>query len=128
VAQIDSITRIGERQSRAGAGMTAAPADFRHFHLAASSSAMALATPATELSRPPSVSAVAVGMRRTLTRREIEVLREIAMGNSTKQVAWKLGITFRTAACHRCHLMEKLGIHDIANLVRYAIREGFIQP
>ena len=62
-----------------------------------------------------------------LTNREIEVLKCIAEGHSTKQVAGLLGITFKTAACHRYRLMDKLGIHDTATLVRYAIRNGIIQ-
>ena len=62
-----------------------------------------------------------------LTRREIEVLKCIADGHSTKQVAGLLKITFKTAACHRYNLMDKLGIHDTATLIRYAIRNGIIQ-
>lgn len=62
-----------------------------------------------------------------LTIRELEVLKWIAEGHSTKQVAGLLGITYRTAACHRYRLMQKLGIHDSVNLVRYAIRNGIIQ-
>jgi DNA-binding NarL/FixJ family response regulator len=62
----------------------------------------------------------------TLTRREMEVLKYIAAGYSTKQVAGLLGITFKTAACHRYRVMDKLGIHETASLVRYAIRHGMI--
>lgn len=62
-----------------------------------------------------------------LTRRETEVLRYIAQGHSTKQVAVLLGITFKTAACHRYRVMDKLGIHETANLVRYAIRQGMVE-
>ena len=61
-----------------------------------------------------------------LTKREVEVLRAIAQGHSTKQVAGLLGITFKTAACHRYRIMGKLGIHDAVSLVRYAIRNGLI--
>jgi len=61
-----------------------------------------------------------------LTRRELEVLRCIAQGCSTKQAAGNLGITFKTAACHRYRIMEKLGIHETASLVRYAIRSGLV--
>src|SRR5206468_2485479 len=60
----------------------------------------------------------------SLTPREVQVLKCIAEGNSTKQVAVQLGIAFKTAACHRQHLMAKLGVHDTANLVRCAIRRG----
>jgi len=63
-----------------------------------------------------------------LTTREIEVLKRIAEGNTTKEVAASLGITYKTAVCHRSHIMEKLGIHDTATLVRYAIREGIVRP
>ena len=62
-----------------------------------------------------------------LTPREIEVLKLIAAGLSTKQIAVTLGITFKTTACHRSRLMDKLGIHEIANLTRYAIRKGYMQ-
>jgi DNA-binding NarL/FixJ family response regulator len=62
-----------------------------------------------------------------LTRRETQVLKFIAEGYSTKQVAAKLGISFKTAVCHRYRLMEKLKIHDTATLVRYALRKGVVQ-
>jgi DNA-binding NarL/FixJ family response regulator len=61
-----------------------------------------------------------------LTRRESEVLALIAGGKTTKQAAAELHISVRTAECHRAHLMKKLGVHDAAGLVRYAIREGLI--
>ena len=60
------------------------------------------------------------------TPREIEVLKLIAAGLSTKQIAVSLGISFKTASCHRSRLMDKLGIHEIAGLTRYAIRNGYI--
>lgn len=63
-----------------------------------------------------------------LTARETEVLKCIARGHSTKKVAAMLGITFKTAACHRYRVMDKLGIHETANLVRYAIRNGMVEP
>jgi DNA-binding NarL/FixJ family response regulator len=63
-----------------------------------------------------------------LTAREQEVLRLIAEGQSTKQVAALLGITFKTAESHRARIMAKLGIHETAGLVRYAIRDGLILP
>jgi DNA-binding NarL/FixJ family response regulator len=62
-----------------------------------------------------------------LTRREVEVLTLIAKGNSTKELAFQLGITFKTAACHRYHIMEKLGVHETASLVLYAIRRGLVR-
>lgn len=62
-----------------------------------------------------------------LTKRETEVLRCIAEGRSTKEVADVLGISFKTAACHRYRIMNKLDIHDTVHLVRYAIRQGLVQ-
>jgi DNA-binding NarL/FixJ family response regulator len=61
-----------------------------------------------------------------LTPREQEVLVLIAEGLSTKEIAARLGISFKTAACHRYRLMEKLSIHDSVSLARYAIRNGLI--
>jgi serine/threonine protein kinase len=63
-----------------------------------------------------------------LTKREIQVLKLIAGGNSTKQVAAILGIAFKTCVGHRTRLMTKLSIHDLATLVRYSIRAGLIDP
>ena len=63
-----------------------------------------------------------------LTARELEVLRLIAEGNTTKEVADILGIGIRTVASHRENLMGKLDIHNTAGLVRYAIRKGIINP
>jgi DNA-binding NarL/FixJ family response regulator len=61
-----------------------------------------------------------------LTRREEQLLVFIADGRSTKQAAVGLAISVRTAEEYRASLMEKLGIHDTAGLVRYAIRRGLI--
>ena len=64
----------------------------------------------------------------SLTPRERQVLQLISEGRSTKEVASDLGLSVRTAESHRARLMQKLNIHDIASLVRYAIRHGFIEP
>src|SRR5205085_10862318 len=53
-------------------------------------------------------------------------LKLIAAGLSTREIAISLNISFKTAACHRSRLMDKLGIHEIAGLTRYAIRNGYI--
>lgn len=63
-----------------------------------------------------------------LTLREREVLQLIAEGHRTKQVAALLSIGVKTAESHRGRIMNKLGIHDTAGLVRYAIRRGLIGP
>jgi DNA-binding NarL/FixJ family response regulator len=64
----------------------------------------------------------------SLTVREKEVLRLIAEGCSTKETAFRLGITFKTAACHRYRVMQKLNLRDTASLVRLAIRNHLVTP
>jgi len=61
-----------------------------------------------------------------LTPREVEVLKLIASGLSTKEIARSLGVTFKTAACHRYRIAEKLNTHGVANLTKYAIRNGYV--
>jgi DNA-binding NarL/FixJ family response regulator len=61
--------------------------------------------------------------RRALSPREREVLLLIAQGKTTREIAAALGITPKTVETHRTRLMRKLDLHDIAGLVRYAIRE-----
>jgi two-component system, NarL family, response regulator NreC len=63
-----------------------------------------------------------------LTSRERQVLQLVGEGRSTKQIATLLGISAKTADSHRAKLMEKLDIHQVAGLVRYAIRSGLIEP
>lgn len=63
-----------------------------------------------------------------LTDREKQVMVLIAQGHSTKKLASILGISYKTADSHRTKIMEKLGIHETASLVRYAIRHGLVQP
>ena len=64
----------------------------------------------------------------SLTPRERDILRCIAEGCSTKATAERLGIRFKTAACHRYRVMQKLGVHETTALVRIAIRSGIITP
>jgi two-component system response regulator NreC len=64
----------------------------------------------------------------SLTPRERQVLHLIAEGNTTKQIAHQLFISFKTADSHRSRLMRKLDLHDIAGVVRYAIQKGIIRP
>ncbi|SMP77149.1 response regulator transcription factor [Noviherbaspirillum suwonense] len=61
-----------------------------------------------------------------LTARQREVLKHIAEGWSTKEIAQRLGISPKTVEAHRTQLMERLGIRDIPGLVRYAIRVGLV--
>lgn len=63
-----------------------------------------------------------------LTPREHQVLQLIAEGKTTKEVAVLLGVSVKTAESHRMRIMTKLDIHEVAGLVRYAIREGLVRP
>jgi DNA-binding NarL/FixJ family response regulator len=62
-----------------------------------------------------------------LTSREAELLQLIAEGHVNKQIASELSISIKTVEKHRQHLMEKLNIHEIAGLTRYAIAAGVIE-
>jgi PAS domain S-box-containing protein len=62
-----------------------------------------------------------------LTERERQVLVLIAAGKSTKETAAQLGISYKTADSHRSRILEKLGVHETASMVRYAIRAGLIE-
>ena len=66
--------------------------------------------------------------RDPLTPRDRQVLQLVAEGHTTKEIATELGISTKTAETYRAKIMEKLDIHDTAGLVRYAIRQGMIQP
>ena len=61
------------------------------------------------------------------TTREREVIQLLAEGHSNKEVAAKLGISVKTVETHRAAIMRKLGLHSIGELVRYAIRNKFIE-
>jgi DNA-binding NarL/FixJ family response regulator len=74
---------------------------------------------ALKAERPSAASTV-----EPLTEREREILQLIAEGHSTKEIAERLFLSIKTVGTHREHLMEKLGIHSVAGLTKYAIREG----
>ena len=64
----------------------------------------------------------------SLTSRQREVLKLVAEGSSTKRIAIQLNLSVKTVDTHRTNLMNQLGIHDLAGLVRYAIRNGIVSP
>jgi two-component system response regulator NreC len=66
--------------------------------------------------------------RDPLSPRERRVVQLIAEGQTTKQVATSLNISVKTAETHRTRVMTKLNLHHTADLVRYAIRRGLVQP
>jgi DNA-binding NarL/FixJ family response regulator len=69
----------------------------------------------TELTRP-----------QVLSKREHQVLTLIVAGKSSKEIAAELGISFKTAVTHRASIMSKLDVHEIASVVREAIRRGLV--
>jgi DNA-binding NarL/FixJ family response regulator len=69
---------------------------------------------------------VALSPFEQLTSRQREVLQLIAEGCTTKQIAQTLHVSVKTVETHRMQLMERLDIHDVAGLVRYALRMGLV--
>ncbi len=63
-----------------------------------------------------------------LTVRQREILQLIAEGHSTREIASRLSISIKTAETHRAQVMERLGIHDVAGLTRFALRVGLVAP
>jgi DNA-binding NarL/FixJ family response regulator len=61
-----------------------------------------------------------------LTPRQREVLQLVAEGHTTQEIARMMNLSVKTVETHRTQLMERLDIHDIAGLVRYAVREGLV--
>ena len=62
-----------------------------------------------------------------LTGREREVIQLLAEGKTSKEVAVTLNLSVKTAETHRTNLMRKLGLHSVADLTRYAVRNGIVQ-
>lgn len=61
-----------------------------------------------------------------LTARQLQILKLIAAGDATKEIAHHLGLSVKTVEAHRAQIMDRLGIRDVPGLVRYAIRIGLI--
>src|SRR5437763_4602340 len=78
----------------------------------------------------PAIDA-ALAVRRPLDRlspRQVEVLRLLAQGHPTREIARRLELSVKTIETHRAGTMKRLGIHDVAGLVRYALRGGLVAP
>ena len=63
-----------------------------------------------------------------LTDRQVEILRLIAQGKASKEIAFDLGLSPKTVDVHRARIMERLKLGDIASLTRYAVRKGLVKP
>jgi DNA-binding NarL/FixJ family response regulator len=84
------------------------------------------------LSRSVVESFIRHGAARTsdqaLTPRQLEVLKRLAEGSSTKEIAHALGLSAKTVESHRAQIQDRLGIRDLAGLIRYAMRTGLTPP
>ena len=63
-----------------------------------------------------------------LTPRQREILHLIARGYATREIAVQLHVSVKTVDSHRAQLMQRLNIHDVASLTRFAIRNGIVPP
>ena len=63
-----------------------------------------------------------------LTHRQVEILKLIAQGRASKEIAFELGLSPKTVDVHRARIMERLQLNDIASLTLYAVRKGLIKP
>ena len=82
------------------------------------------------ISRLPTSITDALELRRPLgklTPRQVEVLRMVAEGHRTREIAIRLNLSVKTVESHRGEIMKRLGIHDLVNLVRYAMRLGLVR-
>jgi DNA-binding NarL/FixJ family response regulator len=85
----------------------------------------------TNLGRLRSAIESAIRVRRPLEKlspRQLEVLRMVAEGHTTRAIAFKLNLSAKTVDTHRGEVMKRLGIHDVVGLVRYAVRVGLVTP
>lgn len=83
----------------------------------------------TNLSQLAASITRAVQLRRPLdklTPRQVEVLRMVAEGHRTREIALRLKLSVKTVESHRGEIMKRLEIHDVVGLVRYAIRVGLV--
>jgi DNA-binding NarL/FixJ family response regulator len=83
----------------------------------------------SDLSRLGSAITTAVKLRaplRRLSRRQRQVLQMLATGCSTREIARRLRLSVKTVETHRAQVMHRTGIHDVAGLVRYAVRVGLV--
>jgi DNA-binding NarL/FixJ family response regulator len=74
---------------------------------------------------PTGTSIEAVQM---LSGREIEVARLVAEGFSSKEIAVRLDLSVRTVEKHRANIMDKVGVREVASLVRWCVQSGIVRP
>ena len=77
---------------------------------------------------PPVLAPVEMSPLERLSARELQVLKLVLEGRSSKEIARPVGVLPSTVDTYRSRIMHKLGVKDIASLVRLAIRHGLIEP
>lgn len=83
-------------------------------------------TPRLGVTWPEDESTAARAAEGALTSRQVQILRLIAESRTTKEIGKQLGISPKTVEFHRAQLMQRLGLHDIASLTRYATEKGLL--
>lgn len=85
------------------------------------------AIPRTPSREQPPPSTPSLAAAKILTPREIEIARLVSEGLSSKEVASQLNLSVRTVEKHRANIMDKLGVREVASLVRYCIQAGIVK-
>jgi DNA-binding NarL/FixJ family response regulator len=75
----------------------------------------------------PSPSSPSLAAAKTLTPREIEIARFVTAGLSSKEIASELNLSVRTVEKHRANIMDKIGVSEVASLVRYCVQAGIVK-
>jgi len=78
------------------------------------------------VAKPPAKAQETADPGDRLSKRELQVVALMVAGNSSKEIAAELGISFKTAMTHRANIMTKLKVHETASVVREAIRRGLV--
>ncbi len=91
----------------------------------ANTDASSVARPAPHEQPPPSSPSLAAA--KTLTPREIEIARLVTEGLSSKEIASELNLSVRTVEKHRANIMDKIGVREVASLVRYCVQAGIVK-
>lgn len=63
-----------------------------------------------------------------LTQRQVEILRLLVQGKSSKEIGYELGLSSKTVDVHRSRIMDRLQVNDLASLTLYAVRKGLVKP
>lgn len=63
-----------------------------------------------------------------LTPRQIQILKMLTQGQTSKEIGFELGLSSKTVDVHRARIMERLGVRDVASLTMYAVRTGLVKP